>query len=460
MVLPLFIMMLVILIFIFSLIEIIRDKKKVKASRFLYESGKYLYRKIKKWLSIRSVSFQDELLQTDQFIEERYGKIIGVSLFIIFIGSIISFALFQQDPIYVSELERPDFGKQQSYELIVEGNETGTVSIDINGRKPNEDEIIEIFDQSFEELKTIILANNESFLSVSYGLNFIDTMENGIQVQYESTDTNYLSNYGLMITDIPEEGVELVLKINLLYEEYKKEYLIPIRLIPLEEEKDFFERLEEEILLQEERENRKDYLSLPNSFEGISLIYQEEKTSPLLILCIFIFVGILLLYLPREEDQKEIKKRKELLKREYPNMLSQMSMLTEAGLSIRGSFSKIIQEYEDQKRKDKNYLMEELKWMMNQIEAGQTETEAYLTFGKRSGLQNYLRFSNILSQSVRQGVSGLKEVLREEMKEALNERKALALRKGEEATTKQLFPMLLMLIIVIIVLLVPTLSSF
>ena len=51
-------------------------------------------------------------------------------------------------------------------------------------------------------------------------------------------------------------------------------------------------------------------------------------------------------------------------------------------------------------------------------------------------------------------------MLKNECIEALEERKARARKKGEQAGTKMLFPMLLMLMVVMVVIMVPAFMSF
>ena len=71
-----------------------------------------------------------------------------------------------------------------------------------------------------------------------------------------------------------------------------------------------------------------------------------------------------------------------------------------------------------------------------------------------------MKLGNLLEQNLKQGTSGLNQKLEEEMIHALEERKNMALRLGEEAGTKLLIPMFLMLGIVIVVLIVPAFMSF
>jgi len=65
-----------------------------------------------------------------------------------------------------------------------------------------------------------------------------------------------------------------------------------------------------------------------------------------------------------------------------------------------------------------------------------------------------------MSQNVRKGGEYFMQMLREEVGEAFAQRKALARKRGEEAGTKLLLPMIMMLGIVLIIIVVPAFMSF
>jgi argininosuccinate lyase len=95
-----------------------------------------------------------------------------------------------------------------------------------------------------------------------------------------------------------------------------------------------------------------------------------------------------------------------------------------------------------------------------QMKQGIAEKQAYHNFGKHCGLQAYRKLASLLEQNLEKGTSGLSVRLFEEMRQAFEERKSFAIRKGEEATTKLLLPMFLMLAIVLVICIVPAVMSF
>jgi 1,4-dihydroxy-2-naphthoate octaprenyltransferase len=74
-------------------------------------------------------------------------------------------------------------------------------------------------------------------------------------------------------------------------------------------------------------------------------------------------------------------------------------------------------------------------------------------------MQQYLKLSGLLEQNRRTGTKNLRDIFQTEMADALEQRKNLALRLGEEAGTRLLIPLFLMLGIVMVMIMVPAMMS-
>ena len=155
--------------------------------------------------------------------------------------------------------------------------------------------------------------------------------------------------------------------------------------------------------------------------------------------------------------EETVKKRKAQMTLDFSEIVSKMSLLYEAGLSIYKAWEKIVTEQE--KKGEERYAYREMKLVLEKISSGVSEKEAYRQFGKRCGLHSYIKLGNLLEQNLSKGTKGMKQSLQEEVEESLEERKKLARKKGEEASTKLLVPMVLMLLVVIIIIAVPALMS-
>lgn len=147
---------------------------------------------------------------------------------------------------------------------------------------------------------------------------------------------------------------------------------------------------------------------------------------------------------------------------DYADLLSKIVVLTGAGLTIRNAWERIVSDYEEalkEGRKKKRAAYEEMCQTCHQLQSGMTESEAYREFGRRCRLQPYLKLSGLLEQNRKTGTKNMKTLLQAEMADALEQRKNLARRLGEEAGTKLLMPLFLMLGIVMVMIMVPAMMT-
>ena len=183
---------------------------------------------------------------------------------------------------------------------------------------------------------------------------------------------------------------------------------------------------------------------------------------------IFIFFALIpiLLFIIWQEQDKEIHKkaeeRKKLLQSGYPEFVTKLILFLEAGMTVKGAFFRITEDYQRKREKGKenNYLYEELQYICQRMKNGMSEKDAYEMLGIRCELPLYRKLSTLLIQNLQKGAAGMLDTLRQEGWKANEERKNQVKRKGEEAGTKLLFPMMVMLGIVMLLIIVPACFSF
>ncbi len=148
---------------------------------------------------------------------------------------------------------------------------------------------------------------------------------------------------------------------------------------------------------------------------------------------------------------------------DYPELISKFNLLINAGMTVKQAWTKITDDYKrrlEETSAPKRYAYEEMIFTKHELELGVSEIIAYESFGRRTGLTPYMKFSTLIAQNLKKGSKGLSELLGREATEAYEDRKETAKRLGEEAGTKLLGPMIMMLIIVFILILVPAFISF
>jgi hypothetical protein len=148
---------------------------------------------------------------------------------------------------------------------------------------------------------------------------------------------------------------------------------------------------------------------------------------------------------------------------DYSDVVSKLLILLGSGMTLKQSWNRISAQYLDKRQKKEiaqHYVYEEMLITNHAICDGESEHKAYQKFGERTGLGAYQRLMRILLQNMQTGSRGICQLLEQESQSALEERKALARKLGEEAGTKMLLPLMLMLGIVIAIIMVPAMLSF
>ena len=134
-------------------------------------------------------------------------------------------------------------------------------------------------------------------------------------------------------------------------------------------------------------------------------------------------------------------------KYQYPDMIHKLVLYLGAGLSIRSAFARLSDSYET------------ALYAYRETEAGVPESVAYEHFGKRTGLQSYVKLAALLNQNLKRGTGTLFLRLEEEALQSSQERIQNGKKLGEEAGTKLLIPMVLMLGVVMLMIMIPAFTG-
>ena len=180
------------------------------------------------------------------------------------------------------------------------------------------------------------------------------------------------------------------------------------------------------------------------------------------ILFLLMIIGLFALW--ESEDKRLRKEREDQLLRDYPDLVSKITLLLQAGLTLRSAWDRITEDYESskelQRKKETRYVYEEMRSIRNRLNAGVPEENAYEEFGRNCGNIRYLRLSSLLVQNLKKGTGGLIPLLRKEAAEAFAERKERVKQKGEEAGTRLLIPMAGILVLILAIIMIPAFLSF
>lgn len=218
--------------------------------------------------------------------------------------------------------------------------------------------------------------------------------------------------------------------------------------------------IEDQITSQETTEEK---IKLPTYADGSRIRWKKVKSGqPLELLILGILAAVTAGYWQKEQEEKQIRKKRHELLLEYPEFVSKLSLLLGAGMTISTAFRKMNQRYQREKdagRMREHPVYEELYRMICEIDNGMGELRAYQEFSERCDLQPYRKLISLLLSGQKTGNRKLMERLNEEADRVFSERKNTAKKLGEEAGTKLLLPMMMMLLIVMGIVMIPAFLS-
>lgn len=318
-------------------------------------------------------------------------------------------------------------------------------------------------DGFLERLPELIAGKNESLQQVSQNLLLEESYEGfPFLVEWKSGRPDLISSSG--IVELPRESEQVELSVLLTYEEYTREENFFVGLVPLQLSagEQLHRELEEYLIATEQDSRSEETWSLPDQWQGSGISWRQQVEDNSLILWTAAAVVALLVYMLSDKDlHGRLEKRRQQLKLEYPDLVHQLALFIGAGMTVRGAFKRLASDYERKREKTAQKLpaYEELLYVCRELQSGVSEGAAYEHFGRRTGLQEYIRLSTLLMQNLKRGNSTLLERLREEADKAGEEKLMQNRRLGEEAGTKLLVPMVLMLAVVMVMVMIPAFSA-
>ena len=366
-----------------------------------------------------------------------------------------------------NRLERPGYGmgdREEELTVQLEG-ETQPVqmTVTVQGRKYSASQVEELLEKGRESLEQNLRGDNPSLDQVREKLNFPTALEDGaVTVEWMTMPYGMIDDNGQIIGEPDEQGSIVEIQATLTCQEQELMYETAVCVYPpvLSEQEQLWQAVEDEVERANQEGAEQEMLELPSQVEGRSVTWlrQPQQLFPLLLALTVVLP--LCLWLQRDQKiRQKARERKLQMTLDYSELMWKMTMLLGAGLTIRGTFSRIAAEYKRSRTGQKRYAYEELLFTCGEMRSGVPESTAYENFGRRCDLPQYVKLGSLLSQNLKKGSKGLASMLEKEASSSMEERQNMARKLGEQAGTKLLFPMAMMFGVVLIVLMVPAFLS-
>lgn len=394
------------------------------------------------------------------------GKRVPV-LVILLAVSLILFAkaLYRTEENRITQLSRPSESSAEGMQRITVIRENGQkvpLNIRVSSRLISEAEAGERFSQAAKLLPDRIRGSNLSLEQVQSDLELPDSVDElGIRLVWESGAPEYMDHMGCLKEGRRQaEPREVTLTVTMTLQAYSSRETFSVRILP-EPAPDWEERLSEELERQEAGARAEQEFVLPEIFEGerLSFVQPKDRSKQIRLALLPAIAGLLIAAEKGQTGEREKQKRREKIAEDYPEFVVKMTVLYQAGLSMRSVWERI---GSDEKRKGDKLrpLYEEVCFACNSMADGVSEPEAYRQFGQRCCTDSCLKLGNLLAGNVRRGTAHLSAMMAEESERAWELRKHRARRNGEKAGTKMLVPMFMMFGVILAMVVIPAFYSF
>ncbi|MCM1064635.1 MAG: type II secretion system F family protein [Eubacterium sp.] len=399
-----------------------------------------------------------------------YIKKISLFLAVLFVGTLFGMLVRynSQSGLLLDEegkISRGDY-REGSVEVRLKTDrmesEGDSFQIEVAPMRLTEEEIQALSEELWNRLPEYILGENEALDRVSSDLTLEESYgDHPFLLEWKSSSPAVVGSTGRVYPVEKPVSVELTVRIS--YGEDIREKILPVTVVPktlTAEERTYAEL--NELLQRSEYDSRgEEAWKLPDEWQGGAVSWQQEVEDYSVILWALAIVTAVSVYVMSDQDlHRQQEQRKKQMQKDYPDIVHKLALYIGAGMTSRSAFQKITEDYERKKgAEQRRPAYEEMLFACRELRSGVSEASAYEHFGKRTGLQEYIRLSTLLIQNLKKGNSTLLERLGEEADRAGEERLQNCRRLGEEAGTKLLVPMVLMLLVVMVMIMIPAFSA-
>ena len=467
----------ILIMVMFFMLYLISRKHFSKYKGVFGRMGKYVYLKIyhkldrtRKKSDLRKVNVVSDA-DLEELVCDYYVRLISICMVIVFVTNLVcmisiglshvnSFLKFKNEKNghkASNYIERGDYAEGVStHEIYIgEKNDQTVIALEVLPRQYTEEEFYEKAEDVITGLYSGILGDNEDLQHVCMDLELPKTDETGVfEISWWNDYPEYISPSGIVKLDELEQETKVKLTANIAYLEYEVQHEFEIMLVPQEPTDDLIEKTGVVLKKLEEESRNQSRVELPSEILGqkVSLKAQKDVSYKSFLALAIVMCTITIIFSNNALKEKS-RKRDNVLMVEYFTFVNKLWLLLGTGMTLRSCFINIVGEASQINKDD--ILIKELSFTLNQIASGYDEAGAYEELGERLGISNYRRLMSRVSQNLKLGTKDLRALMLDEVREAMESKKELAKKQGEEASTKLLFPMIMLMAVVIVVIMVP-----
>ncbi len=404
---------------------------------------------------IQIVSDKDVKVMSENFIKKN----IAVCLFAFLVFNVISLLFGIAGTRVVDAgnvLYRDDYnGQTREYDVCLTYEEDEVlVNLVVMPMEYTVEEFYEKSERLFRDFEAELVGDNEDLLHIRGDIHIPENPEKVFDITWMSDSPEILASTGEVNIDGIADKAFVTLTASIEYGELSAshEYRLGIE---GRKETTIIGLVESELYDLEQKNRNQREILIPKDLSGVKISLEQEKNNTSVYVFLLGTLFCIILAFGKAAGLKQnTRNRDRRLMDLYPWFVNSLWLTLGAGLTVKSGIKQLIAEGENE-----NPLVLELEYAINQIDSGLDEAMVYEDLGRRIGLNAYVRLMHQLSRNLKIGTKDLLGLMEDELAAALEIRKENAKRKGEEASTKLLFPMIVLLLIVMLMIITPVLIS-
>lgn len=428
---------------------------------FIYAMAYRLLPAVYKWLDKEQLgkTIRKLWVISPNKIEEKTDdycvKIISKCLVLVFVFNLIAFSMTVFEGKTDTEgvfIQRDDYGgAYRDYSIDVGvGSDARTVNLVVHPLEYSRAEFYELTDKMFDSYEEALKQIQTEINAGCKKASLPECSKPDMELIWISDKPEIFSSAGLFDRSELQTKTSITLSAVISYNDMENSRDYELLLEP--QEMDDISEVEA-ILYDLEKENRNTReISIPKEINGILISATKERNkSPVQIVILGIVCIILLAAQGRAKLRDKAFERDKILMELYPWFVNSLWVLLCAGVTVKSAIGNMV-NFSD----EKNILVLELEYAVNQINAGADEAEVYEELGQRLFLAPYRKLFSQIGRNIKIGSKDLLRFMETELAVATESRIESAKRTGEEASTKLVVPMVVMLLVVMLIIIFPT----
>ena len=183
------------------------------------------------------------------------------------------------------------------------------------------------------------------------------------------------------------------------------------------------------------------------------MIMTNAMTIGIVIMGIGAAITLVLVYSMYDELNDSVNKRRALIGKQFPNVVSKLALLVTSGMIMDKAWKTTALSHDDE-------LYKEMRLTSNEIDNLVSPEIAYGNFINRCNTKETAKLAAAIMQNMSKGNAEIGRLLKEMAREAWQERRHKAKREAEKANSKLMIPTMMLFLAILVMLMLPVAMSF